>query len=295
MKTNAAVTTAKRIKIELGSLAFDGYMIEGQTDRDGLPIFGFNLTQAAMILGIATDAKQALKYCLRIMASPFAQTHFPHGFHCLQKIKGEGSDGKNKSLTILTISDFEILLLCSAQAGKPEAVQIQVALTGYSLRKIFSRSFGEVFTDEMAESWIAARFVGIETRNGWTDQIKAWLDSSEASDNKRKWIYVNCSNKLNRALTGHPAKYWTEKLGCDPSTLRNYWNDRHLHDIEAIENLAAKILERTPQDPELALDQAIELLNAEVNPSPYKEEKGYDRLTYMREYMRNKRAKGKAK
>lgn len=289
---NTVATTAKRTKIELGSLTFDGYMIEGQTDKDGLPIFGFNLTQAAMILGVATDAKQAKVYCLRIMAGPFAQTHFPQGFHCLQKVKGEGSDGKNKSLTILTIADFEILLLCSAQAGKPEAVQIQVALTGYSLRKIFARSFGEVFTDEMAESWISARFVGIETRNEWTDAIKAWLDASEASDNKRKWIYVNCSNKLNRALTGNPAKYWTEKFGCDPSTLRSYWNDRHLHDIEAIENLAAKILERTQQDPELVLDQAIELLNAKVNPNPAKEEQGFDRLTYMREYMRKKRAQG---
>ena len=50
--------TAKKVSIALGSLAFDGYMIEGQTDDDGLPIFGFNLTQAAMMLGLTDEANK---------------------------------------------------------------------------------------------------------------------------------------------------------------------------------------------------------------------------------------------
>ena len=291
MTTSAAVTTAKRVKIELGSLTFDGYMIEGQTDRDGLPVFGFSMTDCAMLLGLTEDVKKAQTRYTEKTTSKEAQTRFPEGFEVHRNLKVKELTTRATKVNLVTIEAFSKLLRL---VSNPKADVIGDALAGYSLRKIFSRSFGEVFTDEMAESWIAARFVGIETRNDWTQAIKVWLDSSEASDNKRKWIYVNCSNKLNRALTGQPAKYWTEKLGCDPSTLRNYWNDRHLHDIEAIENLAAKILERNPQDPELALDQAIELLNAKVNPSPCKEEKGYDRLTYMREYMRNKRAKEKA-
>lgn len=285
--------TAKKVSIALGSLAFDGYMIEGQTDEDGLPIFGFNLTQAAMMLGITSETKQAQKHCLRIMGSQFAQTHFPQGFHCLQKVKGVGVDGKNKSLTILPIAGFEILLLCSAQLGKSQAVQIQVALTGYSLRKIFSRSFGEVFTDEMAESWIAARFVGIETRNEWTNEIKQWLTTPAASENDRKWIYINCSDRLNKALTGYSAKYWRDKFECDAGTLRNHWNDRHLHDVEAIENLAAKILKRKQCLPMEALEEAIELLDAKVNPTPEKDKQAFDRTVYMKEYMREKRLKQK--
>ena len=285
--------TAKKVSIALGSLTFDGYMIEGQTDEDGLPIFGFNLTQAAMMLGLTTEAKQAHKYVLRVMAGSYAQTHCQQGLDVLQKVKSEGVDGKKNTLTILPIAGFEKLLLCVAAAGKEQAVKIQFALTGYSLRKIFSRSFGEVFTDEMAESWIAARFVGIETRNGWTDQIKAWLDNSQASDNKRKWIYINCSDQLNKALTGHSAKYWREKFGCDSSTLRNHWNDRHLHDIEAIENLAAKILNRKRCEPMIALDEAIELLDGKANPTPEKDKKSFDRVAYMKEYMREKRLKEK--
>ena len=285
--------TAKKVSIALGSLEFDGYMIEGQLDEDGLPVFGFNLTQAAMMLGLTNEAKQAKQRVLDISKGKYAQTHCSQGFGLLEKVKGETSSGVKRSLTIIPIAGFEKLLLCVSALGKPQAVEIQFALTAYSLRKIFSRSFGEVFTDEMAENRIAARFVGIETRNDWTDQIKLWTLKPEASENDRKWIYANCSDRLNKVLTGHSAKYWRDKFDCDASTLRNHWNDRHLHDIEAIENLAAKILKRKQGNPMEALDEAIELLDGKVNPTPEKDNQAFDRTVYMKEYMREKRLKEK--
>lgn len=289
------MTEAKRVRIALGSLEFDGYMIVGQTDEDGLPIFGFNLTQAAMMLGLTDDASQAVKRSIQESKTKFAQTHFPQGFGSIPKVKGETDSGVIRALTILPIQGFERLALCAAVSGKTQAIQIQAALAGYSLRKIFSRHFDEVFTDEDAERHMAARFQGIEVRNQWTDAIKLWLASPKASDNDRKFTYCNVSDRLNLALTGKKAKVWCEQLGCTSGTLRDFWNDRHLAQISAIENHAAVVLRKTECKPMEALEQAIEFHEPSINLQPLKREPKvpFDNNAYMREYMRNKRAKEK--
>ena len=216
------MSEAKRVRIVLGSLEFDGYMVVGQVDEDGFPIFGFNLTQAAMMLGLTDDTSQAVKRSIQESKTKFAQTHFPQGFGSIPKVKGETDSGVIRALTILPIQGFEKLALCAVVSGKTQAIHIQAALAGYSLRKIFSRSFGVKFTDEEAESWIASRFVGIEKRNLWTDAIKGWTLNPGLSENAKKWVYSNVSDRLNVALTGHKGRYWCDKLGCDSSTLRNY-------------------------------------------------------------------------
>ena len=293
------MSEATRVRIALGSLEFDGYMIVGQADEDGLPIFGFNLTQAALMLGLTDESKKAAYHVRDISKGKFAQTHFPQGFDGVEKIKAIGVDGKKNTLTILPIQGFERLALCAAVSGKTQAIQIQAALAGYSLRKIFSRSFGVKFTDEDAESWIAARFVGIEKRNLWTDAIKAWTLTPGLSENARKWVYSNVSDRLNIALTGHKGRYWCDKLGCDSSTLRNYWNDRHLDTIADIEKHATRVLAKTDCNPLEAMEAAIEFMDEPVNPNPLKvaleeEKEPYDKVAYMRQYMRDKRAKAKA-
>lgn len=293
------MSEATRVRIALGSLEFDGYMIDGQADEDGLPIFGFNLTQAAMMLGLTEDASQAVKRSIQESKTKFAQTHFPQGFGSIPKVKGETDSGVIRALTILPIQGFERLALCAAVSGKTQAIQIQAALAGYSLRKIFSRSFGVKFTDEDAENWIAARFVGIEKRNLWTDAIKEWTLTPGLSENAKKWVYSNVSDRLNLALTGHKGRYWCDKLGCDSSTLRNYWNDRHLDTIADIEKHATKVLAKTGCTPLEAMEAAIEFMDEPVNPTPLKvaekeEKEPYDKVSYMRQYMREKRAKAKA-
>lgn len=286
------MTEAKRVRIAIGSLEFDGYMVLGQMDEDGLPVFGFNLTQAALMLGLTDQSKQAMQYVLTISRGKFAQTHFPQGFDVLTKIKATGVDGQKNTLTILPIAGFERLSLCAAVAGKAQAVEIQCALAGYSLRKIFSRHFDEVFTDEDAERHMAARFQGIEVRNQWTDQIKLWLTSPKASDNDRKFTYANTSDRLNVALTGHKSKHWCEKLGCTSGTLRDFWDDRHLAQIAAIENHAAVVLRKTECKPMEALEQAIEFHEPIVNSQPLKKEPKvpFDNNAYMKQYMRDRRA-----
>lgn len=283
---------AKRVRIAIGSLEFDGYMILGQVDEDGLPIFGFSMSQVGLILGITDDVDQATKRTIQKLKSKEAQTRFPQGFVNHPNLKISDGPAKGVKVNILTIESFSKLLRL---VDNSQADLIADALAGYSLRKIFSRHFDEVFTDEDAERHMAARFQGIEVRNQWTDQIKVWLASPKASDNDRKFTYCNVSDRLNLALTGKKAKAWCEKLGCTSGTLRDFWNDRHLAQISAIENHAAVVLRKTECKPMEALEQAIEFHEPTINPQPLKKEPKvpFDNNAYMKQYMRDKRAKEK--
>ena len=290
------MSEATRVRIALGSLEFDGYMIVGQVDEDGLPIFGFSMGQVGLLLGLTEDADQASKRTIEKMKSKEAQTRFPQGFVNHLKLKISDGPAKGTKVNILTIESFSKLLRL---VSNPKADLLGDALAGYSLRKIFSRSFGVKFTDEDAESWIAARFVGIEKRNLWTDAIKGWTLTPGLSENARKWVYSNVSDRLNIALTGYKGRYWCDKLGCDSSTLRNYWNDRHLDTIADIEKHATKVLAKMGCTPLEAMEAAIEFMDEPVNSNPLKvaekeEKEPYDKVAYMRQYLRNKRAKAKA-
>ena len=290
------MSEATRVRIALGSLEFDGYMITGLVGEDGLPVFGFSMGQVGLLLGLTEDAGQASKVTIEKMKSKEAQTRFPQGFVHHPKLSAKGETGKPYKVNILTIESFSKLLRL---VSNPKADLLGDALAGYSLRKIFSRSFGVKFTDEDAENWIAARFVGIEKRNQWTDAIKVWTLKPGVSENARKWVYSQVSDRLNKALTGKSAKEWTEKLGCDSSTLRNYWNDRHLDTIADIEKHATKVLTKTGCTPMEALEAAIEFMDEPINLNPLKvaleeEKEPYDKVAYMRQYMRDKRAKAKA-
>ena len=281
---------AIKTQIAIGSLEFDGYMLAGVVDEEGLPVFGFSMTQAGVVTGLTEDPRQAAKRIIQIFTSKEAQTRFPKGLVNHQNCKIKDGAAKGIRTNILTIESFSKLLRL---VSNPKADVLADALTGYSLRKIFSRSFNVQFTDEDAEAWIAARFVGIEKRNAWTDGIKAWVERSDATDNQKKFVYMNVSDRLNLAMTGHKAKYWNEKLGCDTSTLRSQWNSRHLHEVEALETIALKFLEKQGGTPLEALETAIEFLDIKANPNPLKEgyKEPFDNKVYMRRYMRERRAK----
>ena len=284
---------AKRVRIAIGSLEFDGYMVLGQADEDGLPIFGFSMGQVGLLLGLTDDADKAQTRTTEKMRSKEAQTRFPQGFVNHRNLKISDGPAKGVKVNVLTIESFSRLLRL---VDNSQSDLIADALAGYSLRKIFSRHFDEVFTDEDAERHMAARFQGIEVRNQWTDQIKLWLASPKASDSDRKFTYCNVSDRLNLALTGKKAKVWCEQLGCTSGTLRDFWNDRHLAQISAIENHAAVVLRKTDCKPMEALEQAIEFHEPSINPQPLKREPKvpFDNNAYMRQYMRDKRAKEKA-
>ena len=69
---------------------------------------------------------------------------------------------------------------------------------------------------------------------------------------------------LNVAITGKPAKYWREKLGCKQNELRNYWNDRHLNKIQHLEMYAEKSVTKKGVEPKQAMQDAINFYEFDI-------------------------------
>jgi hypothetical protein len=187
---------------------------------------------------------------------------------------------------IVSIEWVPSILQCLARSGNDGAWEILSVFAGLSLQQLFCDAFGEKFETAERQAWLQARYGAIEKRNEWTDSIKLYGETHEVSENWKRFIYANVSDRLNIALTGHKAAYWIEKFGCTSGTLRENWNFRLLSNIESIEKHAT-ILVLRGREPMDALNAAIEFFAYEVDPAPQKT------VSAAAEYKRKRRAAGK--
>jgi hypothetical protein len=178
------------------------------------------------------------------------------------------------------------ILQCLARSGNDGAWEILSVFAGLSLQQLFCDAFGEKFETAERQAWLQARYGAIEKRNEWTDSIKLYGETHEVSENWKRFIYANVSDRLNIALTGHKAAYWVAQFGCTSGTLRENWNFRHLSNIDSIEKHAT-ILVLRGREPMDALNAAIEFFDYEVDPAPQKT------VSAAAEYKRKRRAAGK--
>ena len=99
--------------------------------------------------------------------------------------------------------------------------------------------------------WKVARAQGKRDRRALTDAVKWYLETHpELPDNARKFMYSNVSNKLNRALFGHNAKYLYSLAGCKRDDFRDNLTESQLIAIDMVELVASEWVYRgvTPMD-----------------------------------------------
>ena len=92
------------------------------------------------------------------------------------------------------------------------------------------------------------------------DAIKAYVDlhSEELSDNRKKFIYNNVNDKISIAIVGYrPAKYRKQK---NTNTFRDALNKEQLKDLELIESVVIRSIERKDMCPLKAVENAQETL-----------------------------------
>ena len=173
-----------------------------------------------------------------------------------------------KPVNIISLSQFEIVMMMLDRMGNLKAQELRDALAGLALNELFCDAFGVVSDARTRKAWLDARFKGIQERTSLTDAIKDWLESNVVSDTAERFIYSNVSDKLNKGLTGHNAKYWREYIGCpDNAALRDRWKDSHLDHIKSVETHATRSIVRgqTPMD---AIDIALDFYSFPLETSP---------------------------
>ena len=198
-----------------------------------------------------------------------------HSSRDLKPLLGEGfqfakafSELNPKPVNIISLSQFEIVMMKLDRKGNIKAQELRDALSGLALNELFCDAFGIVSDARTRRAWLDARFKGMEERTSLTDAIKDWLERNVISDTAEKFIYSNVSDKLNVGLTGHKAKYWRDVVGCsDNAALRDRWKDSHLDHIKSVETHATRLIVRgqTPMD---AIELALEFFDFSVDEAP---------------------------
>jgi hypothetical protein len=92
--------------------------------------------------------------------------------------------------------------------------------------------------------------------------VIAWyLERNETSDNKRHWIYINCSDAVNIGLFGRRAsKLCVDFKVIDRSKLRDYLTTDELRWLSEIEDLASRLIMYQEYEPITAVKEAISRL-----------------------------------
>ena len=81
----------------------------------------------------------------------------------------------NQRFNILTLSQFETVMLELALKGNPKAISLMRALAGVALEKIFADAFRFRYEAEDIQKSMIVRMERLTARRGWTDIIKYHL------------------------------------------------------------------------------------------------------------------------
>jgi hypothetical protein len=163
-----------------------------------------------------------------------------------------------KAVNCVTLLEFEKVIVVLSSRGNKKALELNLALVGLALTQLFSDAFGIEFDKHNRQEYLTARLAGKITRRTLTDAIKEYLGKqNEVSENYRKFVYSNCSDKINRSLFGKTAAKLCAERSCDRNELRSTHSAASLVLIDRIEGHAVRLIDRG-LEPLLAVTDAID-------------------------------------
>jgi hypothetical protein len=113
--------------------------------------------------------------------------------------------------------------------------------------------------------WQIARLGGKRIRRRLTDAIKSYIDRHpELSENNRKWLYVNASQRVTLVVFGRKAKKLAEDLGVHPDNLRDALTPDELILLQEVEDTAIRLIDIQDIHPDDAIQQTAERLLVQV-------------------------------
>jgi len=113
--------------------------------------------------------------------------------------------------------------------------------------------------------WQIVRLGGKQTRRRLTDAIKAYIDRHpELSENNRKWLYVNASQRVTLVVFGRKAKKLAEDLGVAPDSLRDALTPVELLLLQEVEDTAMRLIDIQDVHPDEAIAHNAERLLIQV-------------------------------
>ena len=242
MKNNTV--KAVRATITLGDVELNVFQ---------LPCGKYQISQSQACDIVSKPAKRMVQ----LSRSEAGQSLLALGFEKGLKTSVEGS----KPVTLVSIEVAFQFWVLELAIGNTEALALVLACGIESIERRADAAFRVVRTEQERNERFAIRRDGIVSRNFWTDCIDAYMATHDVSDNYKRWIYVQVSDMVNKAILGVPAKAFRESLGLPESvSTRDYLTSSQLRHIRGVEEAAAMRCKRDDLCPKQALKDVISLV-----------------------------------
>ncbi len=177
----------------------------------------------------------------------------------------EGIKSNLKTLSIDLVSEA---IQAYAQIGNQKCIAIAIACLAESLERRADAAFNVIRTEAERNERLDTRISGILSRYFWTDLIDAYIRSHEVSDNYKRFVYVNVSDSVNRALFGKSAKQVREHYGLRPGdSIREFLPTESLKLIDTIEKASGVRVQNNDICPKQAIKDVVSLLGIEPDSS----------------------------
>ena len=232
----------------------------GETEVEGLKLadgtYALTCVQANQLIKFSTStqnvaklAKDALRGKSRLIPENKLENVFV-------KVATELT---NNPQWTMTIEQFEDLVKVYARRGNKNAIDFALATIGLSIRQRFADAFNEKFEREEREEWVKNRHEGKQVRRTLTDAVQSYIDTNpDLTDGKKKWLYKNVTDKINRAIFDRSAKNLREQWEVDNP--RDHMTSDELRWVGQAEDLTQRIIDNDCLDPIDAVEIAIERL-----------------------------------
>ncbi|MEG5043541.1 hypothetical protein [Microcoleus sp. B4-C1] len=169
--------------------------------------------------------------------------------------------GNNVQINIIPIDLAVAYWTKEAIVGNVTAARLLGACAAESIERRADSAFGVQRAEEERQELMRIRLEGKRIRRRLTDAIKSYIDRHpELSENNRKWLYVNASQRVTLVVFGRKAKKLAEDLGVTPDNLRDALTPDELILLQEVEDTAVRLIDIQDMHPDDAIQQTAERL-----------------------------------
>lgn len=161
----------------------------------------------------------------------------------------------SKAVNIITIEQFESVMIELALKGNPAATKMIRDLVGLSLKQLFCDSFGIKFDLNDRQEFLKIRQESKALFWEFTEQIKTYVETHDCRAPEFTY-YSNAFDALNMALFGKKSKTIREELGLATGLNRDSFGTKSLRRVIQMQELSAELMK---EDSELKPLEAVKI------------------------------------
>ena len=168
-----------------------------------------------------------------------------------------------KKVNVIPLEDFGRLVNAIARSSdkayeqaRELAFAIQDASVTTTIEQAFDIAFDNKRSLEEYQEKQRVRIQGKVARRNMTNVVRDYVKTHDelVSDNYKKYIYNNCTDRTYRIVFGRSAKQLKEDWECND--VRAAMTIEELFIVRGLEDLAMKLIEQEGIEPQLAIDEA---------------------------------------